>query len=253
MATEKNQLGLEAQALSKVAEIGLSNQVDDVEKLDISVETDLLNMAQGKVDSVSMTAQGLVMQKDVRVQEIEMHTDKIAIDILTSLFGKIELQEPIDANGTVVVTETDINQTLNSDYIASKLAPLKLRVNDQIVSLELQQPIELKLSGDGKLTFSGDILLQETDSSRKFRFTGVVKPGTSTQPLLLEGFNCYQGEGISLDLCIALMQKCQELLKLPYLEIAGVAFRVKHLEVQQEKMTLQIETHIKQIPNDVSL
>ncbi len=49
------------------------------------------------------------------------------------------------------------------------------------------------------------------------------------------------------------MQKCRELLNLPYFEIAGVAFRVKNLEVQQEKMKLQIETHIKQIPTDVSL
>ena len=252
MTTQKEQLGLEAQALSKVAEIGFSNQVDDVEKLDITVKTDLLNMAQGKADSVSMTAQGLVMQKDVRVQELEIHTGNVAIDLLSTIFGKAELQEPIDANGTVVLTEADLNQTLNSDYISSKLSPLKLKVDNKIVSLELQLPLELKLSGDGKLKFTGDILLHETDNSRKFRFTGVVKPGTNNQPLLLEGFNCYQGEGISLDLCIALMQKCQELLNLPYFEIAGVGFRVKNLEVQQEKMKLQIETHIKEIPTDVS-
>lgn len=248
---QKNQLGIDELALSKAAEIGLSNQVDDVEELDITVETDLLKMAQGKADSVSMKAQGLVMQKDIRVQEIEMHTDNIAIDLLTTIFGKVGLQQPIDATGTILVTETDINQTLNSDFISSKLSPLKLNVDGQIVSLELLPPLELKLLGDGKLKFSSNILLHENNTSRTFRFSGVLKPGTTDKPLLLEEFNCSQGDGIPLELCIELMQKWREMLNLPYFEFEGMAFRISDVEVQQGKMKFRIETHIKQIPNDL--
>ncbi|MEP0832013.1 DUF2993 domain-containing protein [Microcoleus sp. AS-A8] len=108
---------LEEQALSEAAEMAITAQLDEVENIDVEVHTDLLKMVQGQADSVSIAAQGVVMQKDIRVQEMEVHTDRIAIDLLRTIFGQVELEKPLDATARVVLTEQDLNRALDSDYI----------------------------------------------------------------------------------------------------------------------------------------
>jgi hypothetical protein len=73
---------LEEQALSGAAEITISTQLDEVENIDVDVRTNLLKMIQGQADSVSIAGDGLVMQKDIRVHEMELHTNTIAINPL---------------------------------------------------------------------------------------------------------------------------------------------------------------------------
>ncbi|MEP0778273.1 DUF2993 domain-containing protein [Microcoleus sp. ZQ-A2] len=108
---------LEEQALSEAAEMAITAQLDEVENIDVEVHTDLLKMVQGQADSVSIAAQGVVMQKDIRVQEMEVQTDRIAIDLLRTIFGQVELEKPLDATARVVLTEQDLNRALDSDYI----------------------------------------------------------------------------------------------------------------------------------------
>ena len=98
---------LEEQALSEVAEKSISAQLDKVENLEVDVRTNLLKMVQGQADSVSIAGQGLVMQKDIRVDKLEVHTDKVAIDVLSAILGQIELNQPVDATARVVLTEQD--------------------------------------------------------------------------------------------------------------------------------------------------
>ena len=85
---QENQ-GLGEQALNKAAEIGLSSQLDEVEALDVDIETDPLKLVQGQVDSVTIAGEGMVMQKDLRMEELDMHMSGVAINPLSAAFGKI--------------------------------------------------------------------------------------------------------------------------------------------------------------------
>jgi hypothetical protein len=239
---------LEAQALSEAAEMTISTQLDDVENIDVDVRTNLLKMVQGQVDSVSITGQGLVMQKDIRVQEIELHTNSIAIDLLSAIFGQIELDQPVDATARLVLTEQDINRAFNSDYIRSKFPSLELNVDGQIVTLEPQQ-LEVHLPGGGKMGFRGTIVLQEMGYTRRVGFTAMIRPGTMKQPLLLETFHCTEGEGISLELAIALMKQARQLINLPYIDLEGMAIRIKELDVQEGRLTLHTDAYVRQLPD----
>jgi hypothetical protein len=239
---------LEEQALSEAAEITIAAQLDEVENIDVDVRTDLLKMVQGQADSVSIAAQGVVMQKDIRVQEMELHTDSIAIDLLSAIFGQIELDKPLDATARVVITEQDINRALNSDYIRSKFQSLELNVEGQIVTLELHQ-LTVHLPCDGKMGFSGTILLQEIDKTQRIGFTAIIRPPILKQPLLVEAFQCTQGEGISLELAIAFLNKARELMDLPYFELEGIALRLKKMDVQEGRLTLYTEVYVRQFPD----
>jgi len=238
---------LEEQALSEAAEMAIAAQLDEVENIDVEVQTDLLKMVQGQADSVSIAAQGVVMQKDIRVQEMEVHTDRIAIDLLHTIFGQVELEKPLDATARVVLTEQDLNRALNSDYIRSQFQSLELNVEGQIVSLEPQQ-LQIHLSDDGKIGFSGTIVVHETGKTRPLGFTAVICLPVMKQPLLLEAFQCTQGKGISLELALTFLNKARELMDLAYFEIEGVALRLKKLDVQSGKLTLYTDAYVRQLP-----
>jgi hypothetical protein len=238
---------LEEQALSEAAEMAITAQLDEVENIDVEVHTDLLKMVQGQADSVSIAAQGVVMQKDIRVQEMEVHTDRIAIDLLRTIFGQVELEKPLDATARVVLTEQDLNRALDSDYIRSQFQSLELNVEGQIITLEPQQ-LKIHLSGDGKIGCSGTIVLHETGNTRRMSFTALIRLPVMKQPLLLEAFQCTQGEGISLELALALINKARELMNLAYFEIEGVALRIKKLDVRSGRLTLYTDASVRQLP-----
>ena len=84
--TQNEKNGME-QLLSIAAEIGLISQVDNVEKINIDVRTNLIDMVQGQANSVSVAAEGLVMQEDIRVQEMEMQADKVSINPLNAVLA----------------------------------------------------------------------------------------------------------------------------------------------------------------------
>ena len=239
---------LEEQALSGAAEMTIAAQLDKVEKIDVAVRTNLLKIVQGQADSVSLSAQGMVVQKDIRVQDMELHVQSIAVDLVSAILGQIELDKPVDAVARLVLTQQDINRALNGDFIRSKFQSLELNLDDQIVTVAPQQ-LEIALPGDGKMGFSGTIVLHEIGKIRRMSFQAVIRPRTMNQPLLLEAFHCTQGEGISLELAIAFLNKARELINLPYFELQGMALRVKELEVKKGSLTLHTEAYIKQFPD----
>jgi len=130
--------GLGEQALNKAAEIGLSSQLDEVENLDVDIKTDPLKLVQGQVDEVTIEGKGLVMQKDLRMEELEMHMSSVAINPLSVAFGKIELTQPTQASTRVVLTEADINRAFNSEYVRSQLQSQKIHVNGQLMTFQPQ-------------------------------------------------------------------------------------------------------------------
>lgn len=239
------------QALSRAAEMMLSSQLDAAEKIDVDVRTNLLDIVQGEVDSVSVTGHGLVMQKDIRVQEMELHTDHISINPLSAILGKFELNQAIDATARLVLTEQDINRTLNCDYIRNKLQNLELDVDGQTAIVEPLH-MELHLPSDGKIIFTVDTLLHnEIGNTKQIGFTAVILVKTDEQPLLIEGFNCTFGQGVSLELISAFVRKLREMMNSSYFEfeLEEMALCVKDIDVQKGSMTIHAEAHVKHLPS----
>jgi hypothetical protein len=239
---------LEEQVISEAAQMTISTQLDEVEDIQVDVRTDLLKIVQGQVDSVSIAGQGLVMQKDIRVQEMELRTNTVAINPLRAVFGQIELDQPVDANVRLVLTEEDINRALKSDYLCSKLQSLDLNVDGQIVTLEPQQ-LQVHLPGESKLIFKGTFLLDEISQTLPLGFTGVIRLRSMKQPLLLESFHCTQGEGISLELAFSVIKQVREWLNLPFFEFEEMALHLTDLEVLSGNLILHAQAYVRQLPD----
>jgi hypothetical protein len=243
-----NEQRLDEQAISKVAETLLSNQIDAAQEINVDIHTDPLKMVQGEVDSVSISGKNLVTQQDLRVKDMELHTDRVDIDLFSVLFGKIELNQPINSTGRVVITEADINQNLKSDFVLNKLTPFKLNVDGQIIHLKLQPPMKLQLPSEGKVVFSSNVQISKEGKTQQVRFTGVMYPRRDNQDVLMEKFSLEEGQAISINILVALMEKLKELIDSPSLEYNGTTFRIKEMDVQKGTISLEVEAQIDRIP-----
>jgi hypothetical protein len=238
---------LEEKFLSQEAERRISEKLDDAEKIEIDVQTDLLKIVQGQADGVSVVGQGLVIQEDIRVQEIQLQTDSISINPFSALLGQIELNEPVNTIARIILTETDINRTLASDFVSSQMQNFDLDVDGKIVSFEAQK-IEIFLPGDGKIECKGRVLLKERGNTRPLAYTAIARPRTHSQPAMLESFNCTEGGGISIEVVTALMQKAKELMNIPYFKWEDMVFHIKDITVEIGSLILMVETQVRQIP-----
>jgi hypothetical protein len=84
---------------------------------------------------------------------------------------------------------------------------------------------------------------------RRLGFTAMIRSGTTKQPLLLEAFHCTEGEGISLEFAIAFIKKAGELVNLPYVDLEGMALRIKKLDLQEGSLTLHTDAYVRQLTN----
>jgi hypothetical protein len=247
-----NEDKFEEKLLSHEAEKRIYQKLDEVENIEIDVDTDVFKIAQGQADGVSVAGQGLVIQEDIRIQEIKLQTDAIAINPLSALFGQIKLDRAVNAIAQIILTEADINRALSSEFIRSQMQNLQLDIDGEIVSFEPQE-IQVFLPEAGKMEFRGKLLLKEMGNTRPLAYTAIAHPRTHSQPAMLESFNCTEREGISIELITALMQKAKKLMSIPYFTWEEIIFSIKNLEVKTGNLILMVEAKVKQIPSSVNI
>lgn len=238
---------LDAQVISQAVQAGLSSQLEAAETISVDVCTDAWKAAQGQVDAVAMSGQGVVVQ-DVRVQTVAVQTDHVSFSFLSLLLGHFKLDQPLEARAQVSLTEADLNRAMQAAVVTSRLPALALNVAGEPVTVELVHPITVKLPADGKIALDGNALLCGRETTRQVPFAVVILPRTDEQPVRLESFVCDPGAGLALEFAIALLQKFKALLEQPYLEIEGIAVQVKRMRIQAGEMFLETEAHIAQIP-----
>jgi hypothetical protein len=241
------QQGLGEQALNKAAEIGLSSQLDEVENLEVDIKTDPLKAIQGQVDSVTIEGEGMVMQKDLRVEEMDMQVNNVAINPLSAAFGKIELTKPAQGSAHVVLIEADINRAFNSEYVRSQLQKTQVQVNGQPMNIEPQH-VDFRLPGEGKVALNATVRISETQETKQVAFTAVPRVLGNGETVTLEDVQYEEGEERSPELTKALVDQTSEILNLSNFDLEGMSLRIKQLKVETGKLTLEAEAYVEQIP-----
>lgn len=246
VALDKPDLG--EQALSKAVEVGLSTQLDEVENLEVDIRTDPGKLLQGELESVKIEGQGLVMQKDLRTEELQVKTNSIAINPLSAAFGKIELTRPTEAEASVVLTEQDMERAFNSEYIHDKLQNLDVNVEGQPLTINTRR-VQFQLPGDGKIALNAEILLNKTGETKQVSFTTVPRMSAGGEQVSLDEVQYTDGQEVSSELTAALLERASELLDLRNFELEGMSLRLKGMDVQKGKLTLQANASVEKFPN----
>ncbi|MBD1830699.1 DUF2993 domain-containing protein [Microcoleus vaginatus GB1-A2] len=246
MLQENRSLG--EQAIDKVAEIAIASKLDESETLSVTVNTDPIQLAQGSVEAVAVEGKGLVMQQDLRVEDLQIHIKDIAVNPLTAMFGKIELNGPALGAARVVLTESDLNRAFNSEYISRKLKNLKVTVDGKLLTLDVQT-MECQLLPTGKITVNAEVLVRETASTEKIYFTAKPQLEAGGWAVSLQDVEYPENKEFSPEFTAAVADKAGEVLNLRNFELEGMSLRIQQLNVEAGLLTLQAEAKVEEFPN----
>jgi hypothetical protein len=231
-----------------VAEIAIASKLDESETLSVTVDTDPGQLAQGSVEAVAVEGKGLVMQQDLRVEDLQIHIKDIAVNPLTAMFGKIELNGPAFGTARAVLTESDLNRAFNSEYISRKLNNLKVTVDGKLLTIDVQT-MECQLQQTGKIAVNAEVLVRETASTEKIYFTAKPQLEAGGWAISLQDVEYPENKEFSPEFTAALADKAGEVLNLRNFELEGMSLRIQQLNVEAGVLTLQAEAKVEQFPS----
>ena len=241
--------GLGEQALNKIAEVALSTQLDEAERLEVQVKTDPGKLAQGELESLTISGDGLVMQEDMRMEQMEMHISSIAVNPWKALMGNIQLTQPAEGTARIVLTEDDINRAFNSETFRKQIHNLNVHIEGKSVTIDSQR-VDCHLLADGKVSLDARILLRQSGEIREVSFTTTPRVSAGGRGVSLEDIQYPQGKELSPELTRALMEKTSEILNLRNFEMEGISLRIYQLDVEAGQLTLQAEANVTQFPSN---
>jgi hypothetical protein len=245
MADDHPDLG--EQALSKVAEVGITSQLDEVEDLNVEIRTDPIKLIQGQVDSVDITGKGLVMKQDLRIETLEVSTEPVAINPLSAILGNIELTRPTTAAAQIVLTEADLNRAFGSDFIQAKLQGLEMQMDGEPTTVDVQKTV-IRLPGENKFEIASQFVLRGQDEIKKFSATAVPKIQEDGHRIILEILSA-EGQGLTAKLAVAILEQLTALLDLRNFDMPGLSLQLSQMDVDSGRLVIQATTQIEQIPS----
>jgi len=139
--------------------MALASQLEEVERLEVQLKTDLSQLAHGEVDSIAINLNGLVIQPELALEELKL-INRITVKPLSAIFGKIKLTQPA---GTIriVINENNLTRAFNSN-LHKHLHQMQSFVEDKRVAIRLQQ-VKCCLLADGNIAFT-QLILDKTGS-----------------------------------------------------------------------------------------
>ena len=227
-------------AIDEMAKAGIETQLDEVEELDVNLRTDPLDLMQGKIESVSVKGDGLVMQKELRAEKLRVETNSIAIDSIKAAMGNIELIQPTEARMLVVLKEEDIQNAFNCEYVKDKLQSLKIDYKGEKVTVKIEQ-IKFILSEVRKVKLDADIYLVEKQQNEKISLTAIPEINSTGNRIKLESVEYLQDAEYNTEVAQAIIDSAEEILDLRNFELDEMSLRVRKLNVNLGKLTIEAD------------
>ncbi len=149
------------QLLASGLQIWIRQQCQAVDALDLQLHGSALQLLRGRLEGVSLVAQGVVYQQ-LEFERVELTSSLIRVQMGGLLQGQgLQLQEPFQISGTVCFSAEGLERALTSppwgwlgDLLAQQLlgrAPLRnLRIDDDRLVLVVAQA-ELQAAADPQL------------------------------------------------------------------------------------------------------
>ena len=235
------------QALNKIAELALSSQLEDAERLEVKVNTAPEKLANGELESLLIKGEGLIIETDLRVEALEIETKAIAVNPLKALTGNIELTQPTEGTARLVLTETDLNCALNSPELRAKIDVLDTYLTTGQVKLTVPQK-KCQFRKDGTVAVEALVELQPSGETKEVAFTATPKIAPGNRSVVLEDIRYEPGKEISEDLTQAFLDKAEKMLDLRNFEKQGLALRIHRLTVEAGRIKLLAVADITQFP-----
>lgn len=233
------------QAISSVAEAGIRSQLDAVEALDIEIHTDPMKLTQGQLDQVVIEGKGMVVQNDLRTEEMTLETGPVDIAMMKIPLGKIELDETAQAKARVVLKPEDLQAAFNSDFIKKKLRGQKIELPSGNRVTTDASNVVFTIPGPGRIAVAADVMLIEKVETHHVAFSAQPKLVADGHKVTLEDIQYEEDTNDMPELTQSLVEGTEDLLDLRNFELDNMALQFEAIEIQADKIIITAKADIQ--------
>lgn len=205
------------QAINKIATLALSSQLNEAQHLNVRVKTDPTLLAQGKLASLLIDGTGLVTRGDLRMQQMSLEMDEIAVSPFKALMGNIVLTQPSQGTAEFILTEGDFERSLN-----------RLKLGDR-VSCCLSDSGELAILQEDTVIFTAIPTIQEQGKEVSLAVRS-LNPAFPPQQVKM------------------LVQELEDILSLRNFGMTGIDLKIQNLEIENSHLTLKATANMTKFP-----
>jgi LmeA-like phospholipid-binding len=238
--------------VDKTAEKAFTSQFSKVEAVKIRIDSvPNYQILQGKIDKIQIAAKGVWITPEIRIALLELETDPLTFDLQKLKTGQGQslmqaFQKSPQAGLKLVLTETDINNSLKSSLIQDKIKKLLVSFGSGSASFlenyDLQS-MQIKFLPNQRVSINTE--LQQIKNQKKLNLnleTGILLQG-GRKIQLKETTITLDGKPIPPLLVNGLLGKINDKLDLNRLEEKGLLTRVLQWKVEGDR--LEIVTFIQ--------
>lgn len=238
-------LDIGEEAISSLVKTVISSQLDTFDTLDVEIRTDPLSLTQGKIESLIIKGQGLVVQNDLRTESLTLETSAVDVSMMKMMTGEVALDNAAVATTEVVLKPADVQAAFNGQFVKGKMRGTKVTLasGDQVTT-DFSN-IAFTIPEVGRIAVSADVMVMEKVETHHVEF--------SAEPQLIE-----DGYGIALEdvryldenndmpaLTQLLINTTQDLLDFRSFDLGEMTLQFTQIDVLPDKMLLKANATIE--------
>ena len=233
------------QAISAAAEAGIRSQLDSVDSLDVEIRTDPAKLTQGQLDKVIVEGKGMVVQNDLRTEAMTLTTGPVDIAMMKIPLGKIELDEPAEAEASVVLNPEDLQAAFNSGFIKQKLRGQKIELPSGDTVTTDASNVEFTIPSPGRVAVAADVMLIEKVETHHVAFSAKPKLVANGNKVTLEDIQYEEEDNDMPALTQSLVEGTEDLLDLRNFELDNMSLKFQDIEIQADQIVITAKADIQ--------
>jgi hypothetical protein len=234
-------------------EENLRAQLDRVDELKVRVDNAPAHqILGGKINKVRIAGKGLWFNKDTRLEELQIESDPLNVDLRSLQENTTNRQIPkttVPIQGAIklVFTETDLNNILKSDTFKKRLEQGTSQTGNGIAKDLKVTNVRLKLLGNNRLGIKVDLKQSQSAEILKIDLTATLQPSRGKKILFLNPTATVNGTPVPDFLLSGITEVLSEEFNVSSLAPNGITARILKLEVTDRQ--LKIAAFVRIEPN----
>ncbi|WP_319418762.1 LmeA family phospholipid-binding protein [Pleurocapsa sp. FMAR1] len=247
----KENIDLGRTMVNKAVETAIATQVESAENIKINVDSQASQTIQGKAESIEFFGEKIVAFKDIQLEQINITSDNISLDLTQAILGKIAFEQPGNFKVKIIFTESDCDRLLNSEYVRILLQSLALKINHSSANFYLQQA-KCHLNDNGKVSLMATAVLNREQQIKTAEFQMALQFKQDGAVIKFKGGKYLDKQSLDLDETVAILNKVRDLFYLRHFSNADLAIDITSIEIKSQQLTLQGNMQIKKLPDSLA-